>query len=291
VLTRTGGKYLTELNETFYLAYEDRLFLSKQSDPHTWNPLHNMRFEGIITGIAKLDDSLIIFVGNGSTWIVTGTIADNNIAKRQIPTTQGCPNWATIAYANSTPLWQSDDGICGIIRRPLGQGWNIEVITKGRYVFDSQANFALTHKDTYYLFFNDHCVIFDTGRNLIYRRSITADYGFNDNINGILYLVEDGSFFSIDTGNSLSVDYKSPSFGLNDLTEPKSADMLRVNADDNVTCSVWYDDVSVISDVEMSVEDNSYCLRLPPNQFYRIQIGLKSKGKIRGYTFNWDDVN
>jgi hypothetical protein len=289
---RNGGKYLTEINEIFYLALGDRLFISKQSDPHSWNPAHNVRFDGEITGIAKIDDSIIVFVGNGFPWIVKGTVADGDLSKLPIPTTQGSPNWKTIAYAKGTPVWQSDDGLCGIIRRPLGQGWRIEVLSKSRYLFDSIANFALTYKDAYYLFFDDHAVVFDMGRDLFYRREITADYGYYNKVDGILYLVKDGQVFTLDDGLSQELTHLSAEYVFNDLNELKEANFLRIDADSDILYSIWYDGEEKVTDRTMALLDRKVrCERLPSGTFYRLQIEIKSNGKVRGYNVEWKNAS
>lgn len=288
--TRKGGKYLIEINEIFYLAVEDRLFMSKQSDPHLWNPAHNVRFDGDITGIAKLDDSLIVFISDGVPWIVTGTVGDDDLSKLPIPTTQGCPNWKTIAYAKNTPIWQSDDGICAIIRRPLGQGWTVEVLSKGRYVFDTIANFAITYKDSYHLFFDDHCVVFDMGRDTFYRREITAEYGHYNKNDGILYLVENNTFFTLDYGTPQELTHLSAEYAINDLNTLKEADFLSIDADADVTYSVWYDGAKKVDNRTMAIDNKVRSERLPAGTFYRIQIEIKSTAKVRGYNVGWNEV-
>lgn len=287
---RKGGKYLTEINEIFYLAVGDRLFMSKQSDPHSWNPAHNVRFDGDITAIARIDDSIIVFIGEGVPWIVKGTVGNNDLSKLPIPTTQGCPNWKTIAYAKGTPIWQSDDGICGIARRPLGQGWTIEVLSKQRYKFDSIGNFALAFKDAYYLFFDDDVVVFDMGRDQFYKREISADYGHYSKTNGQLYLVKDDEFFTLDNGAGQELTHLSAEYVFDDLNSLKEANFLQIDSDADITYSVWYDGVRRVNNRPLVLKDNQRCERLPAGTFYRLQIEIKCSEKVRGYNIEWKKV-
>ena len=61
-----GGKFLTESDGTFYLAVGDRLYISKQSNLHAWNPLNWISgFGGDITGIRKEFNGILVFTANG----------------------------------------------------------------------------------------------------------------------------------------------------------------------------------------------------------------------------------
>ncbi len=286
---RKGGKFITELDEVYNIAYEDRLFETAQSDPHSVNPAHGTRFNGNITGIAEIDDSLIVFIENKKPWLKRGSKAAGNLSKRPIPSTQGCPNWRTITYANNTPLWQSYDGICGIIRQPLGQGWNIKVLTKRRYVFDSIGNWAIAHKDIYYLFYDDHCVCFDLARSIIYRRDITADYGFSTN--NILYLVEGGKFYTLDSGDAQKIKYTSPDLAFSSLSMAKEFGNFHVDSDGDVDYSIWYDDKLKLGNKTMPLRNKVRSVKMPPGTPYRIKLQLESNSVIRGYKVEWDNAS
>ena len=284
---RVGGKYLLEVNGVLHLANGNRLF-EAEGDPHSWSPVNSTRYPADITGLAKIDNSVIVFIENHSPYLKSGSIVHGDAVVTDIATTQTCSNWKTIAYAKNTPLWQSNDGICGIERRPFSTTWTVEVLTKGRYKFDSIGNWAITHKDIYYLFFDDHVVCFDLGRSTFYKRDITADYGFSTPDD--LYLVKNESLFVLDGDVDKEMTVKSANFAMDSLEQLKEYGEIRVDSDGDVTYSTWYDDVLVASGRELKLKNKVRSERLPPGVSYRIQLEFKSKSKIRGYSIEWNNA-
>ena len=200
---RVGGKFLTEVNERYWLAIGSRVYHSLISNPHAWVPEHSFNFDSDVTALARSGESIVIFIGQGTPWIISGNAEDGTAVKKQIPSTQGCPNFRTIAYLGNSLMFQSQDGECILQERPLGQLPSIQVITKNKYNFPSIGNFALANKDTYFLFFDTEVVVFDISRDQITTRSLTADYGFVDELTGIMYLVEQTVIYDANGGTSI----------------------------------------------------------------------------------------
>ena len=285
--TKVGGKYLTEIDERYWLAVDNRLYHSLQGDPHSWSPLHSVEFDSGITAIARSGSSLLIFIGNGQPWIISGNVEDNTITKIQLPTTQGCPDWRTIAYAGNTPIWFSNEGICVRAQRPFGQDALVNVITRDRYKFPEDPVFALAKDDTYNLFFEDHVVVFDLARDRITTRSITAEYGFFSNVDGKMYLVEDANFFDADGGGLITGFYKSPAlFGTN-LHVLKNFRFFNLQSEGDVTYSIFYDGVQVVTESVFTHTGIQKRIRLPNDDAYYIEVQLESDKKIHNYSIEY----
>jgi len=61
---RVGGRFLTEVDGVFFLANDDRVYFSRQSDPHSWDPNNFVKFDDVITAIAKEEDGVLVFTEN-----------------------------------------------------------------------------------------------------------------------------------------------------------------------------------------------------------------------------------
>jgi len=247
-----------------------------------------VEFDGDITGIARAGDAVMVYIGNGNPYIVTGNKEDNNLAKIQLPTTQGCPNFRTIAYSGHL-MWQSIEGVCALIKQPLGRDPRIEVLSRGKFNFPGIANFALAQDDKYHLFFDDEVIVFDLHRDLFYSQSITAEYGFVSNITGIMYLVENALFFDFKGGITLEQQYRSPKIHARLPTRLKNFKVLKIKAEKDVKVSLFHDDVQVREDVVFNpVEARSF--KIPGGDIYDLEIELKSEGIITSVAVTYDLV-
>lgn len=159
-----GGKYLTTVNEMFYLAVGNRLYLSEQSNPHAWDPLKFITFGNEITAIVPTQAAVIVFTEN-LRFLVSGS-AFEDLVKTQLPTLQGCPNWRTVATVGNHIAWQSNDGIAIFGKQPEIEGDQVQLVTADRFKFDKIANFAVSANEVYYLFFDDYALAIDSKHNL-----------------------------------------------------------------------------------------------------------------------------
>ena len=284
---RVGGKYLTGVNERFWLAVGNFLHHSLQSDPHSWNPLHRVHFDNDITALARFGSAIVVFIGDGAPSLVLGNVEDGDLQVIDIPVTQGCPDWKTIAYAGNTPVWKSNEGVCVMTKFPSGQDPQITVVSKDRYTFSVEPNFALAKDDCYHLFFDDHAVLFDFGRDRITRRSLTADYGFFSNLDGILYLVENSTIFDADGGSRVAYTYESPDFYTRNRDVLKSFDRLTFDANSAVIYSVWLDGELAVNAKTTTETSGIFGVKLPRIQAYRIKLKLQTTAKLRSFSVEY----
>ena len=197
-----GGKYLNEKGGIFFVAVGDRVYYSQQSNPHAWSPLDWIGFDATITGTSKDTEAALIFTAN-RLYRVTGT-SRSDISKKEKPGQQGCPNWRTLATVSNTPLWTSNDGICG---------WNgdtIELLTKTRYSIEFTPTHAVSANDVYYLFHAAGCAVLDFRHgNAIYETDIISDYAWYDADRDKLYLQTDSTIAEWGTGAVKTWTYKT----------------------------------------------------------------------------------
>jgi len=238
-----GGKYLTELNELFFLAAGTRVYVSAQSDPHSWDPFRYLQFDEDVTAIAAGNASIIAFTKN-KRYLITGTtFAD--LSRLELPTRQGCPNWRTIASLGNNLVWQSNDGIATFGKQPEIEGDRTTLVTANKYVFDAIANFAVVANDVYYLFFDDHVVAVDFKHELkITRLSLSGyQWAWWDENEDRLYLLASTGEWRAFSGTPETWTYLTPRL---QITEDRSQKKLRrvyLNCDDDVDMTIYTDGV------------------------------------------------
>jgi len=290
---RVGGRYLTNINERYWLASESMLYHSKQSDPHLWNPSHSVSFDSKITALAKFGESILVFIGDGNPYIVSGTVDDGTITKTQIPSTQGCPNWRTISYAGNAPIWQSNQGIAIAQSQPIGVIPTISVISKNRYRFDEIGRWAVAHNDDYHLFFDGHEVVFDLADGRFYTTSTNGSFGYSDNILGKLIIYDAGITYQYGGGEVRELEWKSRAL-LGDVTDLKRFTRCRILGDPSSTLliSLWSDGRRQLRDKEVATDENGYKELLLPNPpAYKTEISLKSRATIHVVRLDYDEID
>jgi len=148
-----GGKYLTEANNTFFLAVGTRLYYSKQGNPNAWNPLDWVDMGDVITGMEVEFTGIIVFTSNTASRVTGYDVL--TISKELIPSNQGCNDWRTIARLDDVPIWVSNDGVC------IWNGSDIQLVTHLKYEIDFTPVQGITYDDAYYLFHADGAMKFD----------------------------------------------------------------------------------------------------------------------------------
>lgn len=179
-----GGKFLTENDGTFYLAVGDRLYMSKQSNLHAWNPMNWISgFDGDISGITKEFSGILVFTANRSYRILGNDLA--TLTKQELPTQQGCINYRTIGKVGNVPIWCSNDGIC------IWDGSKVQLVSFGRYELNDVPLHAVCANDRYHLFFADKSVVYDRrGVDTFRESSVICDYGWYDAGQDKFYIVD-----------------------------------------------------------------------------------------------------
>jgi hypothetical protein len=290
VATLTGGKYLTELIETFYLAAGAQLFVSEQSNPHSWDPLKYLQFDEEITALVAGNASVIVFTLN-KRYVVTGTnFAD--LARIELPTRQGCPNWRTVASLGNNLVWQSNDGIVTFGKQPELEGDRTTLVTADRYVFDGVANFAVVANDVYYLFYDDHAVAIDFKHGMNITRLALTGYRWawwDENNDRLHLLSSGGGWEDIAGGPGQRWTYVTPRMHLTEGRQPLQLRRLYIDADEDVYVEVILDGKAAWSKTltrrHRRRDLQSYVARGLIGT--DVQLQLRSKGTMRSITIDF----
>jgi len=276
-----GGMYLTESGGVFALAYGDRMYLSEQSSPHSWNPLNWVGFEDTITGAAIAGSDRLVFTQNRTYRVSGSSIAD--LVKTDLNAGQGCTNWRTVAYIRNTPVWMSNDGLCSYSPVPNQDGKYVVLPVNNRYTFSPGYVFAVAANDVYWLFYEDYAVGVDFSEELrVYEYTVSVTEAYYDPDGDVLLgkRRSDGRWVSLFTGPVLKGEYSSPNLVAGDPLSRKRFRQVRVDADESVELSA-----SVDGSVVYSKE-----LKGPFPRFYYLPskargrgcvLTVKSKGTVR----------
>jgi len=283
-----GGKYLTLEDGIFYLAYKDRVYLSKQDNPHGWDPRNFLTFEDEVTGIASEDRGVLVFTNN-RTYHVTGTTA-TDITRRWVPNFQGCPNWRTISYLRDVPIWLSNDGltIFGYERDLVVE--RLTVLTEQRYTFPDNISFATVANDIYYAFTEDSKVIcVDFRRDqAIYERSLSAVKADYDADSDRLIIDDSGQRKIIDAGTDLEWTYISPEFNF-DSASPKRVRSIWLHCTDDIDVTLTVDGDQKTKLTSKGSKDRRLFFK-PGMVGDLFQLTLSSKGELKRFTIEWYEV-
>ena len=282
-IERLGGKYLTELVGTFFLVHDDRLYISAQSDPHSWNPLQYQSFEETITALGKDDSGILVFSAN-RMWRVTGTTFVDMTVK-EIPEKQGCPNWRTLATMRNQVMWQSNDGICAFSPFAGRDGRHVRILTENIYDLDGIANFATVANEVYWLFQDQFAVCLDLGSGQIYERNVVADSAYYDVEGDTLYLIFSRQF--TDTGAGEPAEWTRESAALfGDASKLKRFRRIWINSSGHV-------DVIAVVDGErarasFSVKKNGSAFFPAGLTGRSLQLVLTSRHEVSGLTIDYE---
>ena len=280
--TQVGGKYLTELNGIFYLAVGNRLYLSKQSNPHAWDTLNWASAADTITALATDRTALLVFTEN-RTFRVTGTNV-TDLVWEDLEVAQGCPNWRTVAYYGNAPVWWSYDGLCVYSNTPNREGRYVTVVTYGKYRFPGQPDHAVVANDVYHAFYSgSDTLCFDARAGLRpFAKSLQADLAFYD-INTDRLITKTGSTFYVDeTGASIPFEYTSPEFSTNTLVRLKHWQRMWIDSDVPVTIGVYLD--GTLKQTKTITGTGRRHVRLVAGlRGERIQFTITGTGTFRGF--------
>jgi len=280
--TRVGGKFLTEVDERFYLAVGDRVYLSKQSSPHSWSFLDFLEFRDEVTGIARQKDGILVFTSNNTNKVTGLGITD--IVNRQLPNVQGCPNYRTISYLQNAPVWMSNDGLCRYGFVPDFQAEILQVLTEGTFSFPKGAKFAEVANDVYFLFYDGFAICIDFRKErVIYKRSFDADLAAYDKDNDRLLLRKaSGETEVTDAGADLEFSWTSPEYSFNSVNETKQLRSIWIDATGLVKVTAFANGVEKFQ----STSDRTGNRPLFFNDRMRgerFQFKFEAKGEIRGF--------
>ena len=197
------GKFLIENEGVFYLAVEDKLYMSLVANPNAWNRGNWVGINNTITGIVSTYQGILVFTNNSTTKIVGNTMA--TLFVQRIPDPQGCPNWRTIDKISNFPIWVSNDGIC------LHDGINTLLVSYQKIVMPKSVICGEVADDVYYLFYDNGAICFDYRNNQSFRRiDIKCDYCWYDGEKDKFYLqLYNSQIYEFGTGEPLTLLYES----------------------------------------------------------------------------------
>lgn len=283
----TSGKYLCERNSVFYIASGDRVYFSKQSNPHSFPELNYIIFDDTITGMIATEDFTMVFTRNRAYYISGDSLA--NVAKFEIPDSQGVSNWKTIGRVRNMPVWVSNDGLCAYQPYDQRSGRKISVLTENLFNLPSNPLSAVVANDVYYLFYNGETVAFDFLENLkIYKIDWNFEWAWYDKDNDMLVGKKGETYYNAAGGDQLTFSYTSPDFVAGDMQVIK--DFGRVYADANCALDFeYYSEGSLVwsytlpySGVDQRTEFISPLVR-----GRRIKVKVTGKGTLRGLRFDY----
>jgi hypothetical protein len=208
-----GGKYLTEQNNTFFLVVGDRVYFSKQGNPHAWNPLDFVNLNDTGTGLVEEFEGILAFTSNSTTRITGYDVL--TVSSKLLPSNQGCKNWRTVSRLDDVPIWESNDGLC------IWDGSSIKLVSHELYEISFTSTHAEVYDDAYYLFHPNGATVYDrrTGGTFTelsnFVGSTYNEYAWYDGDADKLYLYnglagDDGRVYEYGTGTAQEVDYISP---------------------------------------------------------------------------------
>lgn len=279
---QVGGKYLTELNGTFYLAYGDRVYLSEQNDPHSWHPLKYVNFDSTVTAIARHDTAVIVYTGNRTYRLSGTTLAD--LVRTDLQVAQGCPNWRSIAYFRNMPIWMSNDGLCGYSNVPNQEGKYVSVLTDQRYKFATQPLFCEVANDVYHAFCADHALCFDFKNGLLtYRVDLVADDAFFDQNADSLLIHDADTWYAATGGDTLTWSYTSPDFTGGKLLDVKHWKRVWVDCDGSVSMTIYLNGTEQTTITDVGATARRWMFLPAGLTGARLQLKFTGTGTLRGY--------
>ena len=285
--TKVGGKFLTELNEVFYLAVDDRLYFSDQSNIHGWSPSNYLQFDEEITALWSAKNTILVFTKNRRYRVNAGTtFADLQI--RPMPTLQGCPNWRTLTEMRDAVVWQSNDGVAAWQLTPNINEENIQLVTENKYKFDSIARFAAAANDIYYLFYDDHAIQMDfKSGGTISRRSFNADLAvYEEELDRLLLRKGGDSYKVADTGDLIPFSYTSPRLKFADDVTTTRYRRFWFDADCNLTVIVFINGTEKYRGLSTGTARRQFFL--PPGMTAEdLQLTITGTGTLRGFTVEY----
>jgi hypothetical protein len=281
-----GGKYLTERDGYFYLAVGDKLYVSKNGNPHYWNLINWLGFEDTITGISTEYQGLLVMTAN-KTWRVGGGDV-TNAYKQEVKVDQGCANWRTIASMGNTPVWVSNDGVC------IWDGQNIIVPTLNKFDFDTaETKFAFSANDRYHLFMNDgRCLVFDIrSGNIFYERKLDYGYGWYDAETDITYFcdVDPYKLYIDETGTNETFEYLSALVPGDELA---LRDFFRclIDADGEVLITVYDEKDNQVADLYADCDGRTEVLFPSGLTIRGMSVRLQSDKNLRSLIIYYEDI-
>lgn len=281
------GKYLCERNSVFYIAEGDKVYFSKQSNPHSFPALNNIIFDDTITGMIATEDFTMVFTRNRAYVLTGDSLAD--IRKDEIPDSQGVSNWKTVSRVKNMPVWVSNDGLCAYQPFDNRSGRKITVLTENLFDLELNPFSAAVANDVYYLFYANETIAFDFLTNLkIYRLDWKFDWAWYDKDNDMLVGKKGETYYNAAGGDEMEFEYTSPEFVANDMHRLKMFGRMHVDSDCDLEMTFYAEGTEVwrhtleLADLNQRTEFISSLV-----EGRRIQVKVSGVGTLRGLRFDY----
>lgn len=281
------GKYLCEKNSVFYLASEERVYFSRQSNPHSWPALQFATFDDTINGMIATETYVMVFTRNRAYLLYGDTVAD--IAKQEIPDSQGVSNWRTIGKVRNMPVWVSNDGVCSYQAYDQRSGRKIHILSEGLIDIPSDAKAACVANDVYYLFYENETIAFDFRQGMkVYKLDWAVDWAWYDRDNDRLIGAVESTHFALGNGSKLEFTYVSPELTMGDMQNLKQLAKVHVDADCDLNFTFIIDGSEKWSFTSSKkYQDERQHFLAPGLNGRRIQFQVKGTGELRGLKFDY----
>jgi hypothetical protein len=281
------GRYLTERNSVFYLADGDKLYFSEQSNPHAYDQLNYITFDDNITGTISTETYTLVFTRNRAYQITGNSAID--IAKQEIPDSQGVKNWQTVGRVKNMPLWVSNDGLCAYQPYDNRSGRKISVLTDNIFNLPDGPLSAQVANDVYYLFYEDETIAFDFVENMkVYKLDWKFDWAWYDKDDDILVGKKASVYYDAGGGDVYEWEYLSPEFVADDMHKLKQFGRMVADSDSDLDITFYADGLEVWNyKLPHKGIDNRREFISPLVEGRRIQVKIKSTGTLRGISYEF----
>jgi hypothetical protein len=281
------GRFMTERNSIFYIADGDQIFFSEPANPHNYNILNFITFDDTITGAISTENFTLVFTRNRAYQLTGDSIVD--IVKQEIPDSQGVKNWQTVSRVKNMPLWISNDGLCAYQPYDNRSGRKIQVLSENIFEIPKNPLYAVVANDVYYLFFEEETVAFDFVLGFrVYRIDWKFDWAWYDKDDDLIIGKKKETFYEAGGGDELDFTYTSPDFIGDDMQRLKQLSRIYADSDNDLEITFFVEGVEVWSFILEHEGINSRRSFIDPVvQGRRIQVKIKSKGILRGITFDY----
>ena len=281
------GRYLTERNSVFYIADGDKIYFSEQSNPHAYDQLNFITFDDTITATISTETYTMVFTRNRAYQLTGDSALD--IAKQEIPDSQGVANWRTVSRVKNMPLWISNDGLCAYQPYDNRSGRKITVLTENIFEIPTGSLAAQVANDIYYLFYEDEAVAFDFVENMkVYKLDWRFDWAWYDKDDDILVGKKGSVYYNAEGGDLLQWEYLSPEFVGEDMHKLKQFGRMVVDSDADLIFDFYADGILTWSHtLKHNGVDHRREFISPLVEGRRIQVRIKSFGTLRGVSYEF----
>ncbi len=274
-----GLQFLTEAYAILFGAFEDKMYFSEIGKPNSWPTLNFLQFDAPITGLAAVNNGMIVFTLYRA-FIVLGS-APARFSQQLLSGDQGCISSASIQNVAGSAIWASTDGLC------ISNGGVPEVITKDKLgKLRLSPVDSLVFDEVYYVLEDDGVILaFDYSYGRVLKRLslgvnslTTGEDLFYGHSNGSLQLL----LASVDTE---SMSYTSPRFIEGRTTEEKTYKKVYIYCKGDIIINIIINDV-IVATKALSGE-NKYEMSIPQdNQRGNfIQFNITGTGEVYEYEY------